>query len=206
MLRLRVPGGSALIAVVAATVALALTIDPAATAAGHRFPVPKCSWVPASLVSRTFGVPVRAGRPVWRTNVAPELICPFSEKNHRLQVAGEPIALVAFHELVRFKTKGFRFVRHLGSCVVHSSCPEPHKPAWIRTVTGQVGSYPYGFHASPQRPYGFSYIAGVELRVEDGLNYLQILVVNPFGALPVKGEVGQVEKLARKLLPLFRWK
>ena len=53
--------------------------------------------------------------------------------------------------------------------------------------------------------YQMRYVSGVVLRVEDGLNSIEIIVDNPDGPLTVAGEVARVERLARRILPKFRW-
>ena len=182
-------------AVVVLGVAFVFAAD--ATAAGHKFPVPTCKWTPTSLIGRTVGVSVRGLKGKWNTDVAPVLTCGFLESQPELQFGNVDLVTVQFRELQRFKPpKNWTFVKGLGSCVEHSSCPVPGKPAWL-FVNRELAQPP---------PYGHPFIDVLVLRVEDGLNSLTIAVDNPNGPLPVRNEVANIEGLARKLLPLFYWK
>jgi hypothetical protein len=174
---------------------LAVSIGSGASAKARSFPVPRCSWVSSSKIQSTFGVNVRAGKGVWVTRIAPVLTCPYFERSPKLQLGNLPIALVQYRELQRFTTKGFTPVKGLGSCVERSSCPQPHRPAWIKVIKSRTDP----------APYGIPYVAGVELRVEDGLNAIVIVVANPDGPLPVRDEIAQAKKLARALLSRFHW-
>lgn len=163
----------------------------------RRFPVPSCRWVPTSLIKSELGLSVRALAPQWTTDVAPVLTCSFVERSPQLQFGDVPIVTVQFRELQRFRvTAGSVFVPRLGSCVVHSSCPVAHKSAF-QLVGHATGGTP---------PYLSQFVSGIDLRAEDGLNFLRIVVDNPDGPLPVANEVAAAHKLARVLLPKFRWK
>ena len=103
-----------------------------------------------------------------------------------------------YGEAQHFKfQRGFKLVKGLGSCIAHSSCPKPGEPAWVY--------YTYRPHRWVRCLTRSRYVSGVVLRVEDGLNSLEIIVDNPDGPLTVAGEVGRVERLARRILPKFRW-
>ncbi len=190
------PGGgsSRIVARVAGVLAvLGMTLAFAAPAAAHRrhFPVPRCRWVSASMIDHSFGLQVNAEKGSWQTLIAPVLSCGFVEQQPQLQEAGEPIVLVQFREMQRFRPGSADvFVPHLGSCVKRMSCPRPHEPAWLYVEPD--GATPYS--------------SATVLAVQDGLNAIVIEVVNPFGPLPVSNETAAVEHLARELLPRFRWK
>ena len=198
----RVPRGGAAITTLLVTALVAIGCGATASAAGGGgFPVPKCGWAPASLVQKTFGVNVRAIKGSWRTQIAPVLTCAYVERRPKLQFGFVPLVTVQYRELQHFRTTGLTYVRGLGSCVARSSCPQPHKSAWILVAHSKLTpAYPIAYPI-----YQIPYVSGVGLYVEDGLNALVIVVSNPDGPLPVKNEVGQVEQLARKLLPLFHW-
>jgi hypothetical protein len=192
-------GGSSRISVRAAgvLVALGLTLALAAPAAAHarRFPVPRCGWVTASMIDHSFGLQVNATKGAWKTLIAPVLSCSFVEQHARLQAAGDPIVLVQFREIQRFRPgEADVFVPHLGSCVKHFSCPRSHKPAWLYVHQAADGMLPTPFSDA------------TVLAVQDGLDSIVIEVANPFGPVPVANESAAVEQLARKLLPRFRWK
>ena len=192
-------GGPRIVAALAVAAVIACAGTTAATASGG-FPVPTCGWVSTGQIKTFFGVRVRALNGVWRTSFAPVLTCRYLERRPKLQFGNVPIVAVQYRELQRFNPgPQAKPVKRLGSCVEHSSCPKPHQPAWIITQQGTTGP-------KPNAPYGLPYVSGVTLGVEDGLNALVIQVANPDGPLPVKNEVAQVEALARKLLPKFRWK
>lgn len=172
--------------------AAAASLVLAAPAGAHRrhFPIPHCKWASGSLVSRTFGVQVNEKRGSWKTQIAPVLSCRYVETQTRLTATGKPIIRIEFREMQRFRPlPGSTYVRHLGSCRRHSSCPRGHKAAWILV-----------------EHYGNSYVSGVLLMVEDGLNQIDIEVSNPYGPLPVASETKAVERLARHLIRRFRWK
>lgn len=182
-------------ALIAGATALTLLVASAASAQrGHGTPIPRCSWVPSSLVQQTFNLSVQANKPAWATQIAPVLTCSFSEIRPALQTAGQPIVSVQFRELQRFKVNGFRFVRHLGSCVEGSSCPKPHKPAWVY------------IHKAGGSGFVGPYVDLLQLRVEDGLNAIVVTIQSPFGSLPVTNELTAAKQLARALLPHFRYR
>lgn len=195
-----------IILAIVATAAVFGLIAPSAGAA-RRFPVPNCGWVPDSLIWNTFHAAVRAQAPVWSTHIAPVLTCGFAEPQPMYAPSNVPLVTIQFRELQTYKPPAnWTFVRGLGSCVEGSSCPAPHRAAYIRMVKVQEGGQPSPFAGSSPPPPMTSYVAGVGLKVEDGLNTITVLVQNPYGALPVKNEVATVEKLARKLLPRFYWR
>lgn len=183
------------VAAVLSAVVLMLVFAGSASARRRHTPVPRCSWVSSTLVQRTFNLAVRARKPAWATQIAPVLTCGFNETQPNLQIAGQPIVTVQFRELQRFKvSKALTFVPHLGSCVMRSSCPVPHKPAWVY-IQQTSGSGSFG-----------PYVDALQLRVEDGLNTIVITVQSPYGSLPVTNELAAAEQLARKLLPRFRFR
>ncbi len=180
---------------VAALILIGATGRPAAAAQSS--PVPRCGWTPASSIDSTFGDRVRALPGVWATVIAPVLVCEYIERRPKLQFGDEPFVVVRYGEAQHFKVqRGFKAVRGIGRCVARSSCPEPGKPAWVYVAYSSAG----GFGA-----YAIRYVSGVVLRVEDGLNSIEIIVDNPDGPLTVADEVGRVEQLARRILPKFRW-
>lgn len=183
--------------VLASVSALVVALGCAAPAGAARrhFPVPSCGWAKKAGIGKTFGLDIRALKGQWTTQIAPVLTCGFVEVHPNFQAPGAPIITIQFRELQRFQTKGFTYVRGLGSCVEHSSCPRPHKAAW--QVVDQVNSSPN---------YSFPFVAGVQLRVEDGLNAMVVQVTNPDGPLGISDEVGAAKALARRLLPRFYWK
>lgn len=192
-------------AVAAAVTLLGLVLvmggRPASAAAAGRFPVPTCRWVSAGAVGHAFGVQVRAQRPVWSTVIAPVLTCGFAERHANLQPAGQELVTVEFRELQHFGVpRGWTAVRHLGGCVKHVSCPKPGRPAWLRVVKTKPAPVPYAID------YPIPYISELDLNVEDGLNAITIRVRNANAALPVKNEVAAAERLARRLVPRFRWR
>jgi hypothetical protein len=161
------------------------------------FPVPSCGWAPSSLVSKTIDDPVRAEKPAWMTVFAPILVCQYVERRPQLQLGNDPIVIVRYAENQRFMPPvGSTFVRGLGRCRNNVTCPSPHEPAWlyIRQDLTQPG------------PQGLPFVSGVDLRVQDGLNAIEIMVDNPDGPLAVASEAKQAERLARKLLPKFSWR
>lgn len=177
-----------------ALLAAALTF--AAQASAH-FPVPRCGWVKPSLIHRTFGVQVRARKPYWVTKLSPVLHCNYSEQQPNLQVAGSPIVRIEFREIQRFKlAPGMVPVKGLGSCRRRVSCPahSAHQAAWIFTSDSVSSLHPIQF------------TSGVLLAVEDGLNMFSIEVRNPEGPLPVAREEAAAIRLARQLIPRFRYK
>lgn len=165
--------------------------------AARSSPVPSCGWTPASLIDSTFGDRVRALPAAWETVIAPVLVCEYVERRPKLQFGNAPFVVVRYGEAQHFKVqRGFRVVKGLGSCFARSSCPKSGEPAWVYytySSTGRSGAYQ------------LRYVSGVVLRVEDGLNSLEIIVDNPDGPLTVAGEVARVERLARRILPKFRW-
>jgi hypothetical protein len=194
------------IAQLVAVLGFTLGLTATATGAAGRFPVPRCGWVPPSLIDRTFHVNVRARAPVWTTQIAPVLTCALVERKARYAPRNINLVTIQFRELQRFKPpRGWTFVRGLGRCVEHSSCPAPHRAAYVDLIRGVRSTKPYSISPYPVGPYAVEYTAGVGLRVEDGLNSLTIFVTNLVGPLPLKNEVATVEKLARKLLPRFYW-
>jgi hypothetical protein len=221
---------SRLAGTMAAGLCLMLSLAPASMAATKRFPVPSCKWVPTSLLHSTLGLQVRAVAPVWSTSIAPVLTCGYVERQPALQFGNVNIITVQFRELQRFKvTQGATAVHGLGSCIKRSSCPKPHSPAWL-IETHSVGANPpdsgtgdsgagsstnSGSEQTPATGSGsaagaasppVTFISGLSLAVEDGLNALSIQVANPDGPVPVADETAQVEKLARVLLPHFLWR
>jgi len=183
------------VATAIATLGLGLALAAPAGAARRHFPVPSCGWAKKAGVGKTLGLDLRALKGHWSTDIAPVLTCQLVEVHPSLQAPGAPIVTIQFRELQRFGTKGLTYVPRLGSCVEHSSCPQPHKAAW--QVVAQSPS---------SQNFAFPFVAGVQLRVEDGLNAVVIQVDNPEGPLAVSDEVGAVQRLARHLLPRFYWK
>lgn len=192
----------ALVAMCASTGAASAAPAPSAAATvenawARSFPVPSCGWAPSSLVSKTIDDPVRAEKPAWMTVFAPILVCRYVERRPQLQFGNDPIVTVRYAENQRFMPPaGSTFVRGLGKCVSNGTCPSPHEPAWIyiRQDLTQPG------------PQGLPFVSGVDLRVQDGLNAIEITVENPDGPLAVASEAKQAERLARMLLPEFSWR
>jgi hypothetical protein len=177
----------ALVASLAAAAAVSATASP--------FPVPSCGWASSSLVGRTFGDPVRAETPAWSTFAAPVLTCRYLERRPKLQIGNDAIVVVQYAELQRYRSlPGASFVKRLGRCLSSSTCPKRNRPAWL--LVQRSASEP-GLDGTQ------SYVTGVDLRVQDGLNAIEILVDDPNGPLTVGDGVAQVEKLARTLLPKF---
>lgn len=175
------------------SVVIALGMMGATSATARSFPVPSCNWTPASLVGATFNDPVRLETKVWSTDFAPLLTCTFVEHQPKFQFGDVPITVtVTYAENQRFAAlNGSTYVRGLGRCLRNNACPRPHEPAWLlvrRRVTGLQ-----------------QYVSLVDLRVQDGLNAIEITVENPYGPLKVTSEVGQVERLARGVLRKFSW-
>jgi hypothetical protein len=167
----------------------------AAPASAH-FPVPRCGWVKPSLIHRDFRVQVKAHKPYWVTKLSPVLHCDYSERQPSLQTPGAPIVRVQFREIQRFKlSSGMVPVKGLGSCRARVSCPAHggHKAAWILTERVVSSLYP-------------TFTSGVLLAVEDGLNMFSIQVSNPGGPLPVASEKAAAIRMARELIPRFRYK
>jgi hypothetical protein len=174
---------------------IALGAIGAARAAASSFPIPSCHWTPSATIGKTFEDPVRAAKPVWLTAFAPILSCGYIERQPKLQFGNDPIVIVSYAENQRFSApRGSTFVRGLGSCLSNDTCPRPHEPAWL---------YVRQDPAAPG-PYGLQFVSGVDLRVQDGVNAIEITLDNPDGPLAVASEVGQAERLARELLPKFR--
>lgn len=174
---------------------LGATLAFAAPASAH-FPVPRCGWVKPSLIHRTFGLHVKAHKPYWVTKLSPVLHCNFSERQSNLQTAGSPIVRIEFREIQRFQlAPGMVPVRGLGSCHKRVSCPSRsgNQAAWILTQNAVTSLTP-------------QFTSGVLLAVQDGLNMFSIQVSNPYGPLPVAGEKAAAIRLARRLIPRFRYK
>ncbi len=168
----------------------------AASAAAQSFPVPSCGWASSSLLSRTFADPVGAGKPTWSTFAAPVLTCGYFERRPKLQIGNDPIVLLQYAELQRYRPRsGSTYVKGLGECLSSDTCPAPGRPAWLYVQQS----------LSAAGPSGTQYISGVDLRVQDGLNAIELQVDNSEGPLTVPSEVAQVESLARLLLPKFYW-
>jgi hypothetical protein len=187
-------GAAACLATMSTFAVLLMTAAP--TSAHRSFPVPSCKWTPTSLIDRTYHLRVRELRPVWVNQIAPVLACGWVERKPKLEQQGLPIVIVQFRELQRFPVKGFTYVPHLGTCFNSrpATCPVPSKAAWVRTVPA-LG---FGQYAEP-------FAAGIVLRVEDGLNMIEIETINQNGPLPVRNPVAATEVLARKLLRHFYW-
>jgi hypothetical protein len=167
----------------------------AAPASAH-FPVPHCGWVKPSLIRHDFGVQVKARKPYWVTKLSPVLHCNYSERQPSLQMPGAPIVRVQFREIQRFQlAPGMVPVKGLGSCRARVSCPAHagHKAAWILTQKAVTSFMP-------------AFTSGVLLAVEDGLNMFSIQVSNPGGPLPVASERAAAIRLARRLIPRFRYR
>ncbi|MGO9751204.1 MAG: hypothetical protein ACLP8S_29620 [Solirubrobacteraceae bacterium] len=180
----------------ALAVILALGAIGAVTASARAFPIPSCGWAPSAVIGKTFKDPVRAAKPVWITDFAPILSCRYIERRRKLQLGSNPIVTVRYAEDQRFSPlAGSTFVRGLGSCIRDPTCPRPHKPAWLY-VRWDVTAPGAG---------RLRFVSGVDLRVQDGLNAIEIIVDNSGGPLAVVSEAGQVERLARELLPKFSW-
>jgi hypothetical protein len=169
----------------------------AARATASSFPIPSCQWTPSATIGKTFEDPVRAAKPVWVTVFAPILSCGYIERQPKLQFGTDPIVIVSYAEDQRFSPlHGSTFVRGLGSCLSGDACPRPHEPAWLYVKQDPAAT----------GPYGLQFVSGVDLRVQDAVNAIEITVDNPDGPLGVVSEVGQAERLARELLPKFRWR
>jgi hypothetical protein len=165
-----------------------------AARAARAFPIPKCRWTPASLIGRAFGVPVSLKPPAWTTSLGVTLSCPYAEVRPAFQAAGAELVVIEFHESQWFSVgSGWRLVNGLGSCIARTSCPQPHEPAWVQTTW----TYTPG-------PDSFAYVSGMILRVEDGVNGIQITVSDPRAPLPTDA-VARALVLARELLPRFHW-
>ncbi len=168
----------------------------ATSAAARSAPIPSCGWAPASMVGEVFGDPVRMMTPEWTTVYAPLLTCGYAERQPKLQLGDAPIVAVRFAENQRFAPDpGSTFVRRLGKCVNAKACPRPNKAAWMYVQMDRSGS----FTSDSQ------FVSEVDLRVQDGLNAIEIFVSNPYGPLAVASESAQAQRLARLLLPKFYW-
>jgi hypothetical protein len=176
-------------------VATGLALSAAAATARTSSPVPTCKWAPKSLIDKDLKVSVKAPKASFTVQYAPVLTCSYVETKSDFQAKGKPIVSIGFRESQHFiPPSAFTPVKGLGSCLARS-CPKPHKPAWIDVTHATTGT----------APYAMTYVSGVTLFVEDGLNCVTITVQNPNDALPVKDETAQVEKLARSLLPRFKY-
>lgn len=182
----------ALLAVVAIGVPLSAIVPAPAGAGAKSFSVPKCSWATPKQVSKTLGESVRAKPGVWTTVTAPVLTCAYVERQPLLQAGSVPIFQIRFAETQRLKAHSkSKRVRKLGHCQ-GSSCPAPGAAAWL-SVT----------YTRKPAIYSFRYISGVDLRVQDGLNAIEIILATPDGPLPVSNAVSRIEDLMRRLLPKF---
>jgi hypothetical protein len=146
------------------------------------------------MVGHLFGDSVRSKAPAWSTTFAATLTCAYDELSPKHQTAGGDFVTIQFRESQRFTVpSGWTSVGGLGTCILRTSCPAPHEPAWVQTTIGYT-----------QGPNSYAYSSTVILRVEDGTNAIQITVNDPLTPL-LADPVAQAESLARKLLPRFRW-
>lgn len=166
----------------------------AATAAGAKgFPVPNCNWMPPSRVSAAIGERVRALAPAWTTTSAPVLTCGFAESRSLLQSKDGEVVVVRFAETQRLRHSAAATpIKRFGHCPSSYRCTKRRGPAWL-TVS----------YASTRGIYAFRFISGVDVRVQDGVNAIEIAVITPNGPTSVANEVSQIEALARHLLPRF---
>jgi hypothetical protein len=180
----------ALLAVVAAGIPLFGALS--APAGAKSFSVPKCSWATSKDASKVLGEPVRSLPGVWTTVSAPVLTCAYVERQPLLQAGKAPILQIRFAETQRLKAHSkSKRVKKLGHCQ-GSSCPVNGAAALLSvTYTRKPAIYP------------FRYISGIDLRVQDGLNAIEIVVATPDGPLPVRDAVSRIEDLMRRLLPKF---
>jgi hypothetical protein len=180
--------------VLCAVTTIAASLAFAAPASAH-FPVPRCGWAKPSLIAQTFGVQVYARKGYWRTKLSPILHCNYVEQQPNFQEGGVPIVRLVFREIQRFKVSpGMVPVKALGSCRIRVSCPSgQHQAAWVFSEDSASSLLPTPFMST------------VVLGVEDGLNMISIEVVNPFGPLPVANEQAAAIRLARRLVPRFRY-
>jgi hypothetical protein len=185
-----VRGVASLAAVVALIGALSAVVSAPAGAKSSK--VPTCAWAPAKDVSKTIGEPVRARAGVWSTVTAPVLTCAYVERQPLLQAANVPILQIRFAE-TQTVSKGSKSkkVKKLGHCATQP-CPVKGAAAWL-SVT----------YTRKPAIYSFRYVSGVDLRVQDGLNAIEIVLATPDGPMPAGDPVTRIEALMRLLLPKF---
>jgi hypothetical protein len=160
-----------------------------ASAGASSVPVPTCAWASASAVSKTLGERVRALPGSWTTVTAPVLTCSYVERQPLLQSHNAPILQIRFDETQRLtKRAKSKKVRKLGHCQ-GSTC----------------GAAAYLSVSYTRKPaiYSFRYVSGIDLRVQDGLNAIEIVLSTPDGPLPVANGAARLEDLMRRLLPRF---
>jgi hypothetical protein len=146
------------------------------------------------MIGRLFGDSVRGKAPAWSTTFAATLTCAYDELTPTHQTTGADFVTIQFRESQRFTVpSGWSFVGGLGICIVRTSCPTSHEPAWLQTTIGYTPG-----------PNSYAYNSSVILRVEDGTNAIQITINDPVKPL-LADPVAQAESLARKLLSRFRW-
>jgi hypothetical protein len=180
----------ALLAVAAVGIPLLAALP--APAGAKSFSVPKCSWATSKEVSKTLGESVRSLAGVWTTVTAPVLTCAYVERQPLLQASKAPILQIRFAETQRVKPRSrSKRVKKLGHCQ-GSSCP----------VNGAAALLSVTYTRKPAI-YAFRYISGIDLRVQDGLNAIEIVLATPDGPLPVRDAVARIENLMRRLLPKF---
>ena len=182
------------VGVLLATLGAIVLSTVAPTAAGaHGFPVPSCTWVSPALLAKTIGERVRALSPSWSSVKAPVLTCGYVERVPQLQFTNAPIVSVRFAETQSLpRGRRSKSVGGLGHCAGHAACHNGAKPADL-SVT----------YVLKRGLYSFRYISVVDLRVQDGLDAIEITVVTPNGPAPVFNEVSRIEGLMRLLLPRF---
>jgi hypothetical protein len=161
-----------------------------ASAGASSVPVPTCAWASASVVSKALGERVRALPGAWTTVTAPVLTCSYLERQPLLQSRNAPILQIRFDETQRLtKRAKSKKVRRLGHCQGQSTC----------------GAAAYLSVSYTRKPaiYSFRYVSGVDLRVQDGNNAIEIVLSTPDGPLPVADGAARLEDLMRRLLPKF---
>ena len=120
------------------------------------------------------------------------LTCAYVERQPLLQSSKVPILQIRFAESQHLTTHSkSKRVRKLGHCQA-SGCSVHGAAAWL-SVT----------YTRKPAIYSFRYISGVDLRVQDGLNAIEIVLATPDGPLPVSDAVSRIEDLMRRLLPKF---
>ena len=165
---------------------------PCAALAG---PTPSCSWTSTSYMQRQFGFThLRAGKPGQVSSG--ELDCGWSEPRVKYTSRGEVAIIVQYETFADYTIPpGSKPVKNLGSC--QGPCQSmggQTAPSWL-TINKGTGSA--NIHGRP-------YITGVGLDVQDGSNFIAILVRDDSRPLPdQRGLAAHIEQVARKLVPLF---
>lgn len=179
------------VSVLVAAVAVAAGLLAVTPAYGHG-PTPACSWTSSTYLRQVLGVRLRLKKPGPYNGT---LGCDYTEVHPKYTFKKTFMVEIQYITFSSYTyTAGDPKVSGIGSCQ-GGSCPtgNPNDPSELSILRA----------IRPGKRKGKKYTQREWIYVQDGSNTFAVGLLSYEAPLPKKNETAQIEKIARKLAPLF---